>query len=150
MDTQAPPPKSPLKNPYLYSGIILAGGLVYVAFLFLTRYETNREFERRNAKQAAQEQQSSDQVAIDQLGGTELVIRSFYATPTAIQRGGSAQLCYDVGNAKAVTLDPPAGDVWPSHNRCLDVSPKKTTTYTLTIADASGKSASQSVQLEVH
>ena len=56
---------------------------------------------------------------------------------------------YDVDNAKTVTLNPPVAEVWPSHTRCFDVSPKNTTDYTLTIADRAGKTASETVHLEV-
>lgn len=149
MDTLTPPPKSIFKNPYLYSGIVLLGALIYVSFLLLSRYESNRLYERRNAEQADEQRRASDRNAIEQLGGTDLAIRALYVSPAIIRHGESAQLCYDVANAKTVTLDPPAGEVWPSTNRCLDISPKKTTTYTLTIADSSGKSASQTVELQV-
>lgn len=149
MDTQTPPQKSFFKNPYLYSSIVCVLALAYVFFLLLSRYESNRDFERHNAEKAAEQQRAEDRAAIEQLGGTELAIHTLYISPASIHRGQSAQLCYDVANAKTVTLDPPEGQVWPSHNRCLDLSPRNTTTYTLTIAGASGKSASQSVQLQV-
>ena len=152
MNTLTPTPhsKSIFKNPYLYSSLIFLGVLAYVGFLMLSRYESNRAFNRRNAEKAAEQQREEDRAAIEQLGGSDLAIRSLYVSPKEIHRGESAQLCYDVANAKTVTLDPPAGEVWPSHNRCVDLSPRKTTTYTLTIADSSGKSASQSVELQVH
>lgn len=149
MNTQVPPQKSFFKNPYLYSSIALVLTLAYVIFLFLSRHESTREFERRNAEKAAEQQRADDRAAIEQLGGSELAIHALYVSPALIRRGESAQLCYDVANAKTVALDPPAGQVWPSHNRCLALSPVKTTTYTLTISDASGKSAFQSVQLQV-
>jgi hypothetical protein len=149
MDTQTPPEKSFFKNPYLYSSIVFVLVLAYVLFLFLSRHESNREFERRNSEKATEQQRANDRAAIEQLGGSELAIHALYVSPAIIRRGESAQLCYDVGNAKTVTLDPPAGQVWPSHNRCLDLAPKETTIYTLTISDASGKSTSQSVQLQV-
>ncbi|MBZ5700612.1 MAG: hypothetical protein LAN84_02055 [Acidobacteriia bacterium] len=60
-----------------------------------------------------------------------------------------AQLCYGVANAKKVTLEPPVGPVWPSYSRCLDVSPTKDTTYTLTVEDGQGHSMSQTVTLQV-
>ena len=144
-----PPQKSPFKNPFLYSGILLLAVAVYVVFILLSRHESNRAFEQRNVEKAAEQQRADDRAAIEQLCGSELAIRALYVSPPIIHRGEKAQLCYDVANAKAVTLDPPVGEVWPSHSRCLDLSPRKTTTYTLTITGAAGHSISQSVQLQV-
>ena len=121
----------------------------YTIFVLVHRYQSNRAFERQAAQQAAQQRRVDDRAAIEQLGGSEVAIRAFYASPTSIHRGETAQLCYDVANAKTVTLDPPAGEVWPSHARCLDVSPSKTTTYTLTIAAPSGPTVSHSVRVTV-
>jgi hypothetical protein len=143
-------PKSPWKNPFVYSGAVLVCVAIYVGFVLLTRYESNREFERRDAAQKAEQRREDDRRAVEQLGGSELAIRSLYVSPGLIHRGEKAQLCYDLANAKSVTLDPPDGEVWPSHSRCVDLAPKKTTTYTLTITDASGKTATQSVELQVH
>jgi hypothetical protein len=140
---------SPWKNPIFYSGILLVVGALYVSFVLLSRYETNRAFERRNAEKLRELRREEDRRAIEQLGGSEFSIRALYVSPVVIHRGETAQLCYDVTNAKAVTLDPPEGAVWPSHSRCLDLSPSRTTTYTLTITDASGKTASQTVELQV-
>ena len=142
--------KSPWKNPYVYSGAILVCVAIYVGFVLLTRYESNRDFERRDAARKAEQRREEDRRAVEQLGGSDLAIRSLYVSPPQIHRGEKAQLCYDVANAKTVTLDPPEGEVWPSHSRCVDLTPKKTTTYTLTIADTSGKTATQSVELQVH
>jgi hypothetical protein len=149
MDTQTPSQKSALKNPYLYSGIVFLAVLAYVAFVLISRRESNRAFERRSAEKAAEQQRAEDRTVIDQLGGSDLAIRSLYISPNTIHHNETAQLCYDVDNAKTVTLDPPIAEVWPSHTRCFDVSPKKTTDYTLTIADSAGKTASQTVHLEV-
>ena len=123
---------------------------IYVGSVLLTRYESNRDFERRDAAQKAEQRREEDRRAVEQLGGSDLAIRSLYVSPAQIHRGEKAQLCYDVANAKTVTLDPPEGPVWPSHSRCVDLAPKKTTMYTLTIADISGKTATQSVELQVH
>jgi hypothetical protein len=141
--------KSALKNPYLYSGIIFLAALAYVAFVFVARHESNAAYNRRNAEKAAEQQRAEDQAAIEQLGGSDLAIRTLYISPQAIHPGETAQLCYDVDNAKTVTLDPPVAEVWPSHTRCFDISPKKATNYTLTITDSAGKTVSQEVQLDV-
>ncbi len=149
MDTESAPPKSIFKNPYLYSGILFLGVFAYVCFLMFSRHESSRAYQRRNAEKAAQQQREQDRAVIEQLGGNELAIRTLYVSPSVIHRGETAQLCYDVDNAATVTVDPPAGQVWPSHTRCLDLAPKNTTTYTLTITDASGKSASRAIELKV-
>jgi hypothetical protein len=143
------PKKSPLKNPYVYSSIVILAVMAYVAYVLVTRYESNRQFERRNIEKATEQRREDDHKAIEQLGGSDLSIRALYLSPESIRRGETAQLCYDVANAKSVVLDPPEAEVWPSHSRCVDLSPKKTTTYTLTIADAAGQKASQSVELKV-
>jgi hypothetical protein len=141
--------KSSWKNPLFSSGILLALVAFYIVFVLFHRYESNREFERRDAEQKAEQRREEARRAYEQLGGSEFAIRSLYVAPPVIRRGETAQLCYDVANAKTVALDPPEGEVWPSHSRCVDLSPKKTTTYTLTITGASGKTASQKVQLQV-
>ena len=143
------PHKSPWKNPFFYSGTVLAFVAIYIGFVFMTRYESNRDLEQRNAAQKAAQEREEDRRAVEQLGGSELAIRFLYVSPRAIHPGEKAQLCYDVANAKTVTLDPPEGEVWPSHSRCLDLAPKKSTTYTLTITNASGQTATQSVELRV-
>ena len=143
------PQKSLLKNPYVYSSIVILAVVVYVAYVLVTRYESNRDFERRNVEKASEQRREDDRKAIEQLGGSELGIRGVSLSPATIRRGESAQLCYDVANAKTVTLDPPEAEVWPSHSRCVNLSPKKSTTYTLTIADASGQKLSQSIDLQV-
>jgi hypothetical protein len=88
-------------------------------------------------------------MAVEQLGGKEFAILSFYASPKVIARGESAQLCYGVANAKSIKLEPQSQPVWPSVARCVDVSPTKSTTYTLTIEDAAGKTQSQDVEIKV-
>lgn len=121
----------------------------FVFYTMLERYLSKRAFEDRHARQQAAKQLADDRAAIQQLGGSELGIRSLYLSPSLIHPGQSAQLCYDVANAKSVTLDPPVAEVWPSHSRCIDIKEKKPTTFTLTITDATGKTISQSVDLKV-
>ena len=145
-----PPPQSPLKNPLLYSSLVILGVFLYVSYVLYARYQSNKEYERKRAERQAEQHREEDRLAVEQLGGSELAIRGLYVSPRAIHPGETAQLCYDVANAKTVTLDPPAGEVWPSHTRCLNISPRKTTTYTLSIKDAAGNTVSETVELSVH
>jgi hypothetical protein len=144
-----PSPATRFKTRTLITFVVLAVAAAYIIFVVLSRYESNRAIERRAAQAAAEKRNADDRAAIEQLGGSEVAIRALYVAPSIIRPGQSAQLCYDVSNAKTVSLDPPAGEVWPSHYRCLDLSPKNTTTYTLTITGSSGPPISSSVRLTV-
>jgi hypothetical protein len=143
-----PQKKSPLKNPILYTSALLLIAALYAGVMLYMRWSENRSIERQRVERNTARQNQSDRAALEQLGGKELAIQSFYATPS-IRRGDSAQLCYGVANAKTITIEPPVGEVWASHARCLDVSPKKDTTYTLTIQDAAGNTQQQSVTIKV-
>jgi hypothetical protein len=143
-------PKSLLKNPLLYSSAVLVVALLGVVFVMISRWQESRNNERRAARERAEKQREQDSIAVEQLGGKEFAILSFYASPKVIGRGESAQLCYGVANAKTVKLEPQTQPVWPSTVHCVDVSPVKSTTYTLTIEDAAGKTQSQDVEVKVH
>ena len=144
-----PPSKSIFKNPSLYSYSLLVIAVFGVAWILFSRWEENRVIEHRAKEKRTQEQLEQDRITLEQMGGKELAIQNFYATPAVIRRGQSVQLCYGVANAKTVTLEPQSNPVWPSYSRCVDVSPAKTTTYTLTIADAAGHTKSQTLELQV-
>ena len=139
----------PLKKPLVYAFIGIVVVAAYVSYLVLSRHEAAREFERSNTEIQDKQHRAEDRLTLEQLGGPGFGIRALYATPAVIRRGDSAQICYDVVNAKSVSLDPPVAEVWPSHTRCFGVSPKRTTTYTLTITGATGKTATNTVQVKV-
>ncbi|MGC4052549.1 MAG: hypothetical protein QM757_24730 [Paludibaculum sp.] len=40
-------------------------------------------------------------------------------------------------------VDPPVAELSPSFNRCFEVSPERTTRYTLTAEDAKGRTLSR-------
>jgi hypothetical protein len=144
-----PEPKSPLKNPLVYSSAILAIVGVAIAFIMYSRWQDTRTRTREVAEERAEKQREQDRTAVEQLGGKDFAILDFYASPRTIHRGESAQLCYGVSNAKTVTLEPQPHPVWPAADNCVDVSPKKTTTYTLTIGDGAGHAKSQTLDLPV-
>jgi hypothetical protein len=146
-----PPPKTKtaFKNPLLYSSLLVGIVLLVVAWILFARWQENLSIERRSREEKSRKQLKSDRIALEQLGGRELAIQSFYASPGAIHRGESVQLCYGVANAKTVKLEPQPNAVWPSYARCVSVSPSKSTTYTLTISDASGNTKTESLQVKV-
>jgi len=144
-----PKPKSPLKNPLLYTSIAIGIALLYVGWVFFSRWAENRDLEQRAAQQKAEKQREQDRASVEQMGGKELAIQNFYAAPGVIHRGESAKLCYGVANAKKVRLEPQSNPVWPSFARCVDVSPTSTTTYMLTIEDAAGNTKSQTLEVKV-
>jgi hypothetical protein len=128
------------------SVIVLALALGYVGWVFFSRWQQDRAIaERAAAAKRAQAQQT-----FEGMGGEHFEILAFYASPSVISRGDSASLCYSVSNAKIVTLQPQSSAVWPSYERCVSVSPPKTTTYTLTATDAAGHTKSSQAIIEVH
>ena len=141
--------KSILKNPLLYSSAILGVALLTVVYVMISRWQDARARERQAAQERAEKQQEQDKMAVEQLGGKDFAILSFYASPPTVRRGESTQLCYGVSNAKEVRLQPQTQPVWPSVARCVDVSPTKSTTYTLTIEDAAGHRLSQDIDVKV-
>lgn len=143
------PQKSLLRNPFVYSSLLILVVAIYVGWILYARHAGTRAFNERAAEAQAKKQHVADQAAIEQLGGSELAIQMLYAAPR-IKKGESAQVCFGVANAKSVTLEPQTNPVWPSHNLCVDVKPAKTTTYTLTATGADGKTVSEQVVVEVH
>jgi hypothetical protein len=136
------------KSPSVYTGTILLLIAIYVGWIVFSRWNENRQIEQRAHDAAAQKQREQDRSTVEQMGGSELSIQSFYGNPQ-IQRGQTAQLCYGVANAKRVTLEPQSNPMWPSYSRCVDVNPSKTTTYTLTASDDAGHSVSQTFTIKV-
>jgi hypothetical protein len=149
MQPPVAPSKSIFKKPSFYSKIVFTIAALIVIWIFLSRWWQNRSIEYRAKDAAAEKRRAEDRATLDQMGGKELAIQTFYATPGEIRRGQSVQICYGVANAKSVKLEPQSNPVWPSYSRCVNDSPAKTTTYTLTIADAAGNTKSQSLTVQV-
>lgn len=79
----------------------------------------------------------------------EARIVQFYAVPGAIERGGSATICYGVENARAVRIEPAVETLSPSPNRCFAVTPGRDTSYTLFAEGDTGAPASRSLTIQV-
>lgn len=134
-----------------YMPILIVIAAIYAAFVLFSRWNQTRDAEAKQKAAAAAEKREANVRALDAVGGTEFAILSFFATPGLVHRGDQVELCYGVANAQSVKIEPDIGrGVWPTVNRCIDIVPKKTTTYTLTAQDAHGNSKTASFTLEVH
>ena len=143
-------PKKGVNIYLLASAISFLCFLLYAGWIFFSRRQQDLAFERQKAAEASSVEKASVERTFEGMGGNQFEILSFYASPPAIHSGDDANLCYSVSNAESVSLAPPAGSVWPSYSRCLEVSPKKTTIYTLTAEDGAGNSKKATVKVEVH
>ena len=133
-----------------YTPIAILIAMLYAVFVLWARWDNNRAMEARAKAQAAAERRAEDQRSLDNLGGTKFEILGFYATPGLIHRGDGVQLCYGVANAQSVKIEPETDRAtWPSVNRCIEISPKKTTTYTLTADNGHGSTKTATLTIEV-
>jgi hypothetical protein len=148
---EQPEVKTPhaLRNLWLGFGAVVLIVLGFVGYTFWSRRTENADLAYKQQAAKSAQQRESDAAAVEELGGSDFKILAFYASPGLIHRGDTVDMCYGVSNAKTVKLDPPAGNVWPSTNRCMQVTPKKTTTYTLTIDDGKGNTANQQLTITV-
>jgi hypothetical protein len=80
---------------------------------------------------------------------SELKVLQFYSPSNPVLAGQAATLCYGVLNATAARIEPGVGAVSPSLSRCVNVSPRETTTYTLTAEDGRGNSVTAKLELAV-
>jgi hypothetical protein len=76
-------------------------------------------------------------------------ILQFYASPAVVAAGETVTLCYGVEHAKTVALAPPVADIDPSPNRCIQFTPRRTGTYSLTATGVAGGQATASVAVRV-
>lgn len=129
--------------PFLTTAILAVAA--YDGWVFYSRWRDARETERtRQVKQAEEARRT-----IDMLGGGQLKILNFYASPGAIRRGEHANICYGVYGAKSVRIEPPVEELHPAAAHCLQVSPFRSTEYKLVAEDGLGHTATQRFVLQV-
>jgi len=130
--------------PFTTVGVVLAA--IYVGYIFYSRWSENREAQEK----AHQQEFSQVKKTVDAYGGGKVTVLNFSINPAAVHRGEKVSICYGVSNAKTVTIDPkPDGDVWPSLSRCVDATPARDTTYTITATDENGQTEKQSLAIKV-
>jgi hypothetical protein len=125
-------------------GVVIAA--LYVGWTFYSRYDSNRRAQQAlEAKQEEARKRVSDQI----FGSGEIRFSSFSASDGLLKRGQTTELCYGVVNAASVKLEPPVEAIKPSYHHCLEIAPKKTTTYTITATDSAGHTKSESLEVRV-
>jgi hypothetical protein len=76
-------------------------------------------------------------------------ITQFKATPSFLPAGIAGKLCYGVENAARLQLTPAVEKVLPASERCIDIAPKQTTTYTLIAWGKDGNEEKKSLEVKV-
>lgn len=134
------------KKIFTFTWVIVGIVALVVAGIFYSRWQQEKDYEE---KAAEQKREQARRIA-ESFGGANFEILSFYASPGAIQRGDTVQICYGVSNAKTVAITPKLPEAtWVSLNRCIPTEPKKTTTYTLTAVNDKGEKKSATLTIEV-
>jgi len=122
---------------------------LFVGWIFFSRWSEAQRLRAQQAEEKRLRESEENRRAFERLGGNRFEILHFYAQPLLLRRGEAATLCYGVSNAAKVKLEPPVERVWPSANRCFEVAPRRSTTFTLTIENAAGESKTASFELKV-
>lgn len=142
--TQEPHPIIRKILPYTTVAVVVAA--LYVGWTFFSRWQETREARR----QAAEQQVAEARKTIEAYGNGRVKIMNFTITPSILPKGQTAQICYGVSNAKSVSIEPkPDESVWPSLARCVEATPTRETTYTITASDANGHTEQKSLTLQV-
>ena len=119
---------------------------LYVSWVFYSRWQANQDI----ATRATEKRRAQDQQSFEMMGGDRFDILVYAANPATIHAGEKSSLCYSVSNAKTVNIEPQTEEpVWPAFSRCVHVSPRKTTKYTLTIDDGAGHTKTATVEVAV-
>jgi len=127
--------------PFLSIAVLLVLG--YDAWVFYSRRQNAEAVEqKRGEKETADAERTLETIG-------HLKILNFYAAPPVIGAGKSTRLCYSVVDAKSVRVEPPVEGVYPALSHCVEVSPKKSTEYTLFAQDDAGHSVSQKIVISV-
>jgi hypothetical protein len=123
--------------------MIMAG--LWTGWTLYSRRQSAEEAER----QSRQKQAEANQRLVAAFGGDQLTILGFAADPGNVSAGGRVLMCYGVSNAVKVRIEPGVEPIKPALSHCLDVFPRKTTTYTLRAEDGKGNTKSASLTIRI-
>jgi hypothetical protein len=136
---------TPIASIVRWAWIMVAAVLLYTAWIVVSRWRENRAIEAAGERKIAE----ADRRIVTAYGSGEMKLLMFYANPPLLKRGNAGLLCYGVANAKSVQIAPGVEDIKPSLSRCVEVKPLADTRYTFSAVDAKGRTASQSVEVQV-
>jgi hypothetical protein len=134
-----------VRNYLILTSVLAVLAAIYIGWVFYSRRQSNQAIEEK----AAEQRQRRDRQTFEGMGGTRFAILAFYANPASIFAGETADLCYGVSNAKLVKLEPQSHTIWPAFSHCVQVTPRKNTTYTFTAEDGAGHTKVATVEVEV-
>ena len=146
LHNSVPEPRTGFRIYLIVSVVVFLFVGVYVVWVFYSRRQANQAI----LDKAAEKRRTEDQQTFEAMGGTRFDILEYTASPATIQAGERSSLCYSVSNAKTVNIEPQTEEpVWPAFSRCVHVSPRKSTKYTLTIDDGGGHTKTATVEVSV-
>jgi hypothetical protein len=130
--------------PYTTALLIIVA--IYIGYIVFQRWQDRREAARQESQQVV----DSARKTFEAYGSGQVKILNFTISPGFIRSGDTAMLCYGVSNAKQVEISPkPNNGVWPSLARCVETTPKQTTTYTINADDGNGHTETKTVTVKV-
>lgn len=131
--------------PFTTIAMIIAA--LYVAWTFYSRHESARKAqEAMETKRQEAEKHNAGLI----FGSGEIKFTTFSADHGTVKRGEATLLCYGVVNATTLKIDPPVSEpIKPTNRHCLEVTPKETTTYTLTASNDKGDTKTSSLTIQV-
>jgi hypothetical protein len=142
-DSRNPPSLLRRALPYLTVAVVLA--VAYDGWIFYSRWSGGRDAEKSQAEKQAEDARRT----LDLLGGADLKILNFYASPGAIHRGGHSTICYGVNAAERVRINPPVEELHPAVSHCFQVAPLLDTEYKLTAEDSKSHRVTKSLTIKV-
>jgi hypothetical protein len=135
-----------MRKALAYTWIAVVISALYVACVFYSRHEREAAAEAELQKRKQEEAQRVNNLIF---GSGDIQFTTFSADSGLLRRGEKAELCYGVVNAVRVEINPPIEQAKPTYYHCLEIAPKKTTTYTVTATDGKGHTKSQSLTVQV-
>ena len=128
-----------------FTTVLTVLAALYAGWALYSRHQSLADDERESQQKRA----DADQEIVARFGGDQLTILGFNAAKGEVSPGGRVVLCYGVSNAAQVKIEPGVEPIKPAISHCLNVFPKKTTTYTLKADAAKGNSKSASLTIRV-